>query len=128
MTLQKQSYSVHFYRNSETGRVPVREYLDSLSPKEQGKLTGRIRLLRDFEGRLTTDYARCLQEGIWELRSDVQRRLQRITYVIVSGKRIILLHGFTKKGDKTPEQEIDRAIRYLQDFKATNQTIRYEEE
>jgi phage-related protein len=40
----------------------------------------------------------------------------RIIYTFVKGKRIVLLHGFIKKSQKTPREEIKIAQKYLGDF------------
>ena len=56
-----------------------------------------------------------LSEGIWELRSRLRNRIAR-TLFIVAESEIVVLHGFIKKTQKTPFQEIDLARRRKRQF------------
>src|SRR5438132_14348734 len=51
-----------------------------------------------------------LGNGLWEVRSNLQDRIVRVLFC-VEGKKMILLHGFIKKTQKTPKQELDLALR-----------------
>ena len=53
---------------------------------------------------------RSLGEVLWELRTTLPTRISRIIF-IVDNKDIILLHGFIKKTQKTPLNEIEIAER-----------------
>ena len=37
-------------------------------------------------------------------------------YFFYDGKKAVLTHGFIKKTQKTPKKEIDRAIRYKEEY------------
>jgi len=52
------------------------------------------------------------------LREESNTNIYRIFYVFFTGKRIILLHGFTKKTQKTPRREIELALQYLSRYEA----------
>ena len=49
-----------------------------------------------------------LGKGLWEVRSRLDNRIARVLFVF-SDSTIILLHGFIKKTQKTPKQEIELA-------------------
>ena len=54
---------------------------------------------------------RPLGNGLWEVRSNISnRRTARVTFCIV-GCRIVLLHAFIKKSQKTPERDLELALR-----------------
>jgi phage-related protein len=56
-------------------------------------------------------YCRSVGHGLWEVRSDLSDgRIGRVIFSIVSGE-MVLLHGFVKKTQKTPQQEIDLALK-----------------
>jgi phage-related protein len=56
-------------------------------------------------------YCRPLGQGLWEVRSDLTGgRIARVIFFIKEGE-MVLLHGFEKKTQKTPKQEIDIALR-----------------
>jgi len=60
------------------------------------------------------------------LRVDFASNRNRIFYVTVEGKKIILLHAFLKKTPKTPKQEIKRALNNFKDYKINKNSIGYE--
>ena len=61
----------------------------------------------------------CLGNGVWEVRSRLTDVVARTLFAIVD-QEIVLLHGFIKKTQKTPKDDLDLAIRrkkqYLQSY------------
>jgi len=56
---------------------------------------------------------RSLGHGIWEVRSNLSGgRIARVLFCVEIGF-MVLLHGFMKKTQKTPPQEINMAIKRL---------------
>ena len=59
-----------------------------------------------------------LDDGIWEVRSRLGNRIARTLFAVVD-EEIVLLHGFIKKQQKTPQDELDlakkRKRQYLQE-------------
>jgi phage-related protein len=56
-------------------------------------------------------YCRPLGRGLWEVRSDLAGgRIARVIFYIVRGE-MVLLHGFEKKSQKTPQQDIELALK-----------------
>ena len=71
----------------------------------EGYPEGRIRLA-DRAITLCPD-----GHGLWEVRSDLERnRIARLIFCLEGG-RMILLHGFVKKTQRTPTQDIDLALK-----------------
>ena len=97
---------VHFYQEL-SGNEPVREWLRKLSIKDR-KIIGRdIRIIQidwPIEGTLV----KSLGNKLWEIRSRLDNRIARILFVFFDST-IVLLHGFIKKTQKTPKQEIEIA-------------------
>ncbi|MDO9287450.1 MAG: type II toxin-antitoxin system RelE/ParE family toxin [Thermodesulfovibrionales bacterium] len=56
------------------------------------------------------------KEPVRELRIKDRQGAVRILYFTYSGKRFILLHGFIKKTEKTPEREIEIAEKRMNDY------------
>ncbi|MBO5451418.1 MAG: type II toxin-antitoxin system RelE/ParE family toxin [Lachnospiraceae bacterium] len=104
-----------FYYKSD-GKCPVREYLDSLSPKLRAKTLRSIMLLEEFGNELRLPYSSPLGEGIFELRSISGSDITRVLYFFIKGNTAILTHGFTKKTQKTPVREIEKAKAYRADY------------
>ncbi len=121
-----QEYRVYYYQNSHTKRTPVLEYIEKIPIKDSVKVAAYITLLRNYKGRLDEPYSRYIRSGIRELRVDFTHNRHRVFYVIVEGKKIILLYAFLKKTTKTPKQEIARALNNLRDYKINKNLIEYE--
>ena len=59
---------------------------------------------------------RALGQGLWEVRSSLPRdRIARVIFCIVQ-KRMVLLHGFLKKTQKTPDEDLALARRRKKEF------------
>ena len=102
-------YKIKFYKDSQTGKSPVLEYIDKLNHKERAKILKYIEFLREREGYLDEPYSKHIKGKIRELRVDFSKNRFRIFYFIFIEKTIILLHAFLKKTEKTPIQDIKRA-------------------
>jgi phage-related protein len=60
---------------------------------------------------------RPLGAGLWEVRSDLtSNRIARALFCF-SGGRLIVLHGFIKKTQKTPDAELALARKRMREFK-----------
>ena len=65
-----------------------------------------------------------LEGPLWELREESQTNIYRIIYVFHTGRRIVFLHGFQKKSQKTPRREIEIAAARYRDLRAQEQEER----
>ncbi len=108
-------YRVTYYKNSHTGKEPVHKYIHNLRPKEQYKIFKHLELLRVNDGKLPIPYCKHIEGKIWELRVQFSPHKHRIMYVTVADKIIILLHAFTKKTEKLPLEELEKARKNLED-------------
>jgi phage-related protein len=98
-----------FYR-SKTGREPVREWLRRLESDEKKALGEDIKDV-EFSWPIGLPLVRSLGRELWEIRSNLpRRRIARVLFC-VEGGAMVLLHGFIKKTQKTPQQEIDLALK-----------------
>ena len=94
-----------FFR-TETGREPVREWLQDL-PKTERKIIGVDIMTVQFRWPLGMPLVDYLGSGVWEIRSKLRNRIARTLFFEHEGE-IVLLHGFIKKTRKTPNE--DRAL------------------
>ncbi|MBZ0139810.1 MAG: type II toxin-antitoxin system RelE/ParE family toxin [Pseudorhodoplanes sp.] len=92
------------------GRRPVREWLLTLS-KDDRRIVGRDIQKVEFGWPIGMPFCRALGHGLWEIRSDLTGgRIARVIFCIVDDE-MILLHGFEKKTQKTPSQDLALALR-----------------
>jgi phage-related protein len=61
-------------------------------------------------------HTRAMDEGLFELRLKAAEGIARIFYCTMIGKRIVMLHQFIKKTDKTPPKELAIARRRLKEI------------
>lgn len=102
-------YRVYYYVNSQNKKILVEDYIERLTFKEQVKIFRYINFLQERKGYIGEPYARHIKGKIRELRVDFSKNRHRIFYFTFIGKRIILLHAFLKRTQKTPAAEIERA-------------------
>jgi phage-related protein len=62
-------------------------------------------------------HTRAMGEGLFELRLKAAEGIARVFYCTIIGKRIVMLHQFIKKTDKTPPKELAIARRRLKEIK-----------
>jgi phage-related protein len=69
----------------------------------------------EFGPNLGMPHTRALGEGLFELRVKGLEGIARVFYCTVVQRRIVMLHAFIKKSQKTPKRELDIAKRRLQE-------------
>jgi len=67
------------------------------------KYTDRMEL---YGPDLGMPHTRSMGEGLFELRLKAAEGIARVFYCTMIGKRIVMLHQFTKKTEKTPPREL----------------------
>jgi phage-related protein len=98
-----------------SGRVPVREWLKSLNDQDR-KIIGEDIKYVEFGWPVGMPVCRPLGRGLWEVRSDIaQGRISRVLFCI-HARRMVLLHGFIKKTQKTPDAERDLALKRMKEI------------
>lgn len=103
---------------TETGNEPAREWLKGLS-KADCKVIGTDILTVQYAWPVGKPLVDNLGDGIWEVRSRLNNRIARTLFAMVD-QEIVLLHGFIKKQQKTPQDELElakkRKKQYLQNL------------
>jgi phage-related protein len=95
----------------DSGREPVREWLRDLRRENRKTIGEDIKTLQ-FGWPVGMPLARKMGDDLWELRSTLSSGIAR-TFFTVYQKKIVLLHGFVKKSQKTPPNELATAKRRL---------------
>jgi phage-related protein len=98
--------TVLFYK-TENGREPVREWLKSLRLEDKKEIGQDIKTAQ-FGWPLGMPLIRKLEKDLWEVRSNIKDGIARIFFT-VEGDEMILLHGFVKKSQATPQSELNLA-------------------
>ena len=111
------SWMIDYY-TSESGKSPVKDFIDSLSPESKAKFIFIADLLTEYGMNVREPYVKPITgiRKLHEIRIKDKQSIHRIFYFAFTGKRLVLLHGFTKKTDKTPSREIGIAEKRMKDF------------
>ena len=97
---------VVFYK-TDLGNEPAREWLKNLT-REEKKIIGEDVKTVQFGWPIGMPLIRKLESDIWEVRSHLKIRIARVLFTIITDK-MILLHGFIKKSQKTSQDDITLA-------------------
>jgi phage-related protein len=97
-----------FYR-TEAGGELVREWLKGLPQADRKRIGEDIKTV-EFGWPVGMPVCRPLGDGIYEVRTSLgQNRIARVLFYIDKKGRMVLLHGFIKKTQKTPREDLDLA-------------------
>lgn len=106
---------IEYYIDSR-GHCPYDEFLNELETtgkhKEKLQVESYVELLR-YKGNefmVGTKYVKHIEGDLWELRPG----RNRILYVLINERKIIILHGFLKKDKAQQQKEIKKAQREMQ--------------
>jgi phage-related protein len=108
VTASDDHWEVDDYRTPQGGR-PVKEFLDGLSKRAKGKVYAALAMLEQEGNHLRLPRSRSLGGGLHELRVVHPEGPFRIIYCFLSGRRIRLLHGFIKRTEEIPKQDLELA-------------------
>ena len=93
-----------------SGKEPVREWLKALDEADH-RIVGQDIATAEFGWPIGMPACRSLGKGLWEIRSDISRgRITRVIFCI-EGERMVLLHVFIKKTQKTSKADMDLALK-----------------
>ncbi len=112
-------YNIEIYE-TENGKSEIKEYIKRLQEKNNknnqiklNKIIAYIRMLQEHGLSLGTPYIKHINDEIWELRP----LRDRILFAYHIKNKFILLSMFMKQTQKIPRSEIQKAKRYLEDYK-----------
>lgn len=91
------------------------KFINKLSDSEQEFLIKNIALLENIDD-LPYHYIKNLKKGLFEFRVFMEKKGFRIFFIFDKGKVIVLLNGFTKKTQKTPKKELDKARKLKKEY------------
>ena len=111
--VEQKRISAAFFRTPQ-GNEPVREWLKKLDPVDR-KIVGDDLQTLEFGWPIGMPLCHSMSsvKGLWEARSNLSSgRIARVLFCI-SENRMVLLHAFIKKTQKTPEHELKIAAKRM---------------
>ena len=105
--------TIIFYK-TESGDCPVTDFLDQLTAKQAQKVTWVLQLIEELDVVPVTYFKKLVNtDNIWEVRVQTGNDIFRLLGFLDDGSLVILANGFQKKTQKTPKNEIEKALRLM---------------
>ena len=114
--LKKKILPAIFFRTL-SNKEPVREWLKTLT-KEDRAIIGEDVKTVEFGWPVGMPVCRPMtgRKGLWEVRSHLtDGKIARI-FFFTHNQKLILLHGIVKKTQKTPESDLDLAMKRMKEY------------
>jgi putative addiction module killer protein len=92
-----------------------KDFFDSLSADVQTKILYGLLKLKN-EQFISTKFIKSIRDGLFELRIEYQSNIYRIFFIFDDGNIVVLFNGFQKKSQKTPNREIEKALRLKAEY------------
>lgn len=96
-------------------------FMETLSVRVQEKIQYGLLLLKTQE-RLSKKFVKHIQDGVYELRIEYDGNIYRVFFIFDEGQIVVLFNGFQKKTQKTPTNEIEKAIKIKDAYYADKQS------
>jgi phage-related protein len=114
MTEQPVELPVIFYRTANGGE-PVRNWLRELTSQDRQQV-GKDLAMVQYGWPVGMPLCRALGKGLWEVRSSISgNKIARILFCFHEGK-IGIVHGFIKKTQKTPPEDLALARKRMKEM------------
>lgn len=94
------------------------DFFKSLDVGAKKKVAYVLDMLK-MEERLSTKFVKGIRDGLFELRAEYSGNIYRTFFIFDDGNIVILFNGFKKKTQKTPENEIDKALKLKEEYYAS---------
>jgi phage-related protein len=93
------------------------DFLLGLPKKVQDKIFKIIEAIETLE-RVPSNYLKAMEgtNGLYEARIQLASNIWRVFCFFDNGKLVILLNGFQKKTQKTPKNELEKALRLMKEY------------
>ncbi len=91
------------------------EFVSSLKAEEIKKLRYVLDMLK-MNNRISAKFVKPIKDGLYELRTEYNSNTYRVFFIFDEGNIVILFNGFQKKTQKTPQKEIEKALRLKKEY------------
>ena len=105
-----------FYYLLPNGNNPVKEFLNSLPKPQKAKIFRIFQQIEQYGISSVVPHLKKLTgTPLWEIRILGKDNI-RVIYVSLKENNILVIHGFIKKTQKTPERDLNLALKRYQDW------------
>lgn len=110
--------SVVFYKDY------FQEFFDKQNKKVKAKFVWTFELIEELQ-KVPETYLKHLEntEGLYEIRVQFASDIFRVFCFFDDGKLVVLINGFQKKTQKTPKNEIEKALKIKKEYESEMRSI-----
>lgn len=90
-------------------------FIESLDVKTREKIDYALGLLK-IQHKVSKKFVKYLKDDLFELRVEWESNIYRVFFVFDNGNIVVLFNGFQKKSQKTPQNEIEKALRIKKEY------------
>ena len=73
--------------------------------------------------RMPIKFMKFIRDGVYELRMEYNSNIYRLFFIFDDGNVVILFNGFQKKTQKTPDNEIEKALKLKKEYYEQKQNL-----
>lgn len=91
------------------------DFVKSIGVAEARKIFYVIEMLKTQE-RISEKFVKSIRDGLYEIRAEYGGNIFRVFFVFDNGNIVILFNGFQKKTQRTPNSEIEKALKIKREY------------
>ena len=81
-----------------------------------------MRTCSPFYFKICRAFIKYLRDGLYELRMEYNGNIYRVFFIFDEGQIVVLFNGFQKKTQKTPQSEIEKALKIKEAYYGDKQS------
>ena len=94
------------------------DFFMSLDDGARKKVSYVLDMLKTQE-RINKNFVKFIRDGVYELRAEYDGNIYRAFFIFDDGNIVMLFNGFQKKTQKTPDNEINKALKLKEEYYAS---------
>ncbi|MCM1489278.1 MAG: type II toxin-antitoxin system RelE/ParE family toxin [Muribaculum sp.] len=97
-----------------------KDFFLSLNDDVRDKVTYVLRYIQQSD-RWNQRFVKYIKDGLFEMRIEYQSNIYRVFFILDGNNIVVLFNGFQKKTQKTPQSEIQKALKIKSEYYASKQ-------
>jgi len=102
-------WEIEFYKG-------VEDSICDMPPKIQARMLKMLEMIQEHGANLGEPHTSSMGDGLFEIRAKAQEGIGRSLFCYQEGTKIIILHAFIKKSQKTPKKDLKLARERMRSF------------
>ena len=92
-----------------------RSFIDSVDDSVRRKIDYVLDMLKT-QKRINSKFVKLIKDDVYELRVEWESNIYRVFFIFDEGNIVVLFNGFQKKTRKTPQVEIEKALKIKEEY------------